>query len=659
MVILFVGPELSVPQDPTMLAPNTILNQGRYRVASNFWSNASHSLYEAHDNIFGQHVVICEGPDPRASGVKVFDRDADNRQFSARFNRLKSFSHEALIGVRDNFYHADRKYLVSDAVDGTSISQLAALRSAPVTLRSVVVGLERIIDAYSRFANASGNIRYFGTDPGSIRITREGELRFLYFGSEDESEFGLGELENTPRSALSFMPLETLWPRLDIASQKVISNNYNERSLEVLESPPDFRSDIFVLGSAGYFLLTGRVPVGALERSIEVLDGYADPLVPVHEVEPSVPIEISEFIAKSMNIYRQDRFDSFATISRQLAVFVSDFSEQPQPKSELMPQTSGHPQPQVAEIKLDDMDLLEIPEVPVSTPATFVYSNKAGNGVTTSATVSVPMDLETPRPTPTPAVDRFEMPIRSPKVEFDDRIDTPDDAPRSVPNDRNEMTFNSPTGEFSDQVDMPLVPPAAMLNNRFETPETAGPEVSAIAAVDDHLPTVDVTAKPLFETNPTPDHSFDLEADLFDDVKPRSNAWAKPALIAAAVVLVLGVGSWLLYSYSRSDDQSSMNPPASVDTKAVISAEPAPTQEVLPQADTTSLPSEVPNNETKAEPVRSETVREPSTEVPAQVTRPRQNVPETKPKVDPKPATAQVPAKQKKKITVEDLINEN
>ncbi len=639
MVILIVGPELSVPQDPTMLAPNSILNQGRYRVASNFWSNASHSLYEAHDNVFGQHVVICEGPDPRAIGVKVFDRDADNRQFTARFNRLKSLSHEALIGVRDHFYHADRKYLVSDAVDGTSISQLAALRSAPVTLESVVMGLERIVDAYSRFANASGNIRYFGTDPGSIRITREGELRFLYFGDENANEYGPDELENTPKSALSFMPLETLWPKLDVASQKVISNNYEERSLEMLETAPDFRSDIFALGSVGYFLLTGTVPVGALERSIEVLDGYPDPLKPVHLIEPSVPMEISEFIAKSMNIYRQDRFDSFATISRQLAVLVSDFSEQPQPKSELLRHTTGQPQPGNDEINLDDMDLLEIPGVPVATPAAFLHTNNVGNGVTTSATVSSQLDLEMPAPTPT--VDRFEMPIRSPKVEFEDQFEESDDPPKA---------------ELSDRFEIPFNPPAAELNDSFEMPKTENLEVSAKALVDEYQPTENVPAKPVFETKPAYEYDDAHEVSLFGEGEPKRSSWGKPALIAAAIVLVLGVGSWMLYSYSGADDQPSLSP---VDTQAVITAEPAPTQETVPQAETTSQPLEVPGSELKTEPVRSETVREPAPEAPAPVSKPRPAAPEPKQKVDSKPATAQVPAKQKKKITVEDLINDN
>ena len=515
-------------------------------------------------------------------------------------------------------------------------------RTAPVTLDSVVKGLERIIDAYSRFANVSGNIRFFGTDPGSLRITRDGELRFLYFGSEDESEYGPGELENTPRSALSFLPLETLWPKLDIASQKVISNNYEERSLAVLESAPDFRSDIFVLGSAGYFLLTGLVPVGALERSIEVLDGYSDPLKPVHLIEPSVPVEISEFIAKSMSIKRQDRFDSFATISRQLAVFVSDFSEQPQPTSEPLQHTPEPPQPTRDEINLDDLDLLEIPEVPASIPAAFVHMNNVGNGVTTSATVSSPLDLE--RPAPTPAVDRFEMPIRSAKVAAEVRFGTSDDLPKDEHIDRFEMPVNSPPAEFHSRSETPDNLSATELKDNFELPQSA---------------THEDPAEPLFETKPIFEDEIDHEVSLFGDGVSRRSGWGKPAIIAAAVALVLGIGSLLLYSYSGSDDQSSLNPVDTVDTKAVISAEPAPTQETVPEAETSSQPTEVPGSEVKAEPVRSETVRDPAPEVQAPASKPRPAVPEPKQKVETKPATAQVPAKQKKKITVEDLINDN
>jgi hypothetical protein len=59
-----------------------------------------------------------------------------------------------------------------------------------------------------------------------------------------------------------------------------------------------------------YFLATGEMPVDALERTIEMLDGKDDPLRAASQASPTVPAEFSDVLTKAMAIKREDRFDS-------------------------------------------------------------------------------------------------------------------------------------------------------------------------------------------------------------------------------------------------------------------------------------------------------------------------------------------------------------
>ena len=137
--------------------------------------------------------------------------------------------------------------------------------------------------------------------PASVRLTSNFKVKLLTAGIEPDADVIMASAGNQLDAAvLNYRPLEQLWGGLDPASQKVIANSYDDSARRELYKPLDARSDIYSLGATLYHLLSRTVPKDALERSIELLDGKADPLEPLSKVAPSVSEDVSALIMKAL-----------------------------------------------------------------------------------------------------------------------------------------------------------------------------------------------------------------------------------------------------------------------------------------------------------------------------------------------------------------------
>ncbi|HEU0003892.1 MAG TPA: protein kinase [Ktedonobacteraceae bacterium] len=100
------------------------------------------------------------------------------------------------------------------------------------------------------------------------------------------------------------------------------------------------RTDVYGLGATCYTLLTGIVPPDALSRSTRLSNGETDPLKPVNEIIPDVPILLSEAIQRAMSIDDNDRFSS---VEQFREVLVSLASQAAPGLSEELASTSSSP----------------------------------------------------------------------------------------------------------------------------------------------------------------------------------------------------------------------------------------------------------------------------------------------------------------------------
>lgn len=316
-----------------MLPINSIIRQGRYRIVEHLGSASPTNLYEAYDNLLGNKVVIHESVLAHSKVVTSAERNAANAAFTDRIKALKEIRHDGIVRVRDGFAEIDRQYLVTEPVEARP-SRHEFLMQPVETISRLLLALE--------FINRSIGISSIcDITPSQIRRTADGNNRLLYFGNDEKKRL----TPSDDRKNLPFKPLESIWGGLDLASQKAISNGYDEWALETLESPPDIRTAIYSLGASIYQILTDTVPADALERSIEILDGKPDPIAAPSSLDPTISRELSAFVLTCLKIRREERFQT-ANEARIALVTV--------PASNVKVNLSNN-------VELDDLDLLEIP----------------------------------------------------------------------------------------------------------------------------------------------------------------------------------------------------------------------------------------------------------------------------------------------------------
>jgi len=302
-----------------MLTTDQVLGKGRYRIISSFTSDESGGLYEAYDTTSNTNVVLRETIGSSGGVMTPAQLDEVSNAFAGEAKALTEVHHDSVLSVQDYFSEIDRHYLVMESVDGSDFTRFLDPNEKPPALNDLLGWVDQILDALNYLHNLQIPIIHRDIRPANVRLTSSFKVKLLTSGiSAENADMIMASADNVADNAiLNYRPIEQLWGGLDPASQKVISNSYDDRSRRILMQPLDARSDIYSVGATLYHVLTRTLPKDALERSIEILDGNNDPLASPADLDPSIPEEISEIVMKAMELRREHRYDS-AAIVRQI-----------------------------------------------------------------------------------------------------------------------------------------------------------------------------------------------------------------------------------------------------------------------------------------------------------------------------------------------------
>ena len=338
-----------------MSTTNQLLQQGRFRITQPFEKNATGAFYKAFDEVQKTEVVLKETFVRLNKVTTPAQQEQLKQEFAAQAQKLTEMRHHAFQNVYGFFSEIDRQYLIMESIDGDNLAQLIERNKRPFALADVAGWADELLDALNYLHTQTPPVIHRDIKPQNIKLALDGRVRLDISNMGKSPQIKIGS--TVTNQNLHFLPLEQIWAQLDSASQKVILNSYDEKSEEILKQPLDARSDIYAFGATLYYLLTARLPIDALERSIDLLEEKPDPLPSPSKLNPNVPEEISEAVMKALEIRRENRFESAAIMRQRLKTAFVRIREQAASKSG---NASGE-----QFINISEHDILEIETEPI------------------------------------------------------------------------------------------------------------------------------------------------------------------------------------------------------------------------------------------------------------------------------------------------------
>lgn len=276
----------------TELAPGTRLHDGRYRVLDVIGRGGFGITYEGGDERLRRRVAIKElFPEAAvrheqevlvpARAAPAFQ--AAKERFLREARVLARFTHPGVVQVYEVFEEHGTAYLVMERLHARTLLDVMRTRGEPLDEAEVLDVAGRVAAAL-RPVHAAG-VLHRDLNPTNVMLTEHGRIVLI--------DFGL---------ARDFVPDQT------IGMTRVVTPGY--APIEQYRGEARFgpATDVYGLAATCYRLLTGKVPVPALER-----DAGAQ-LASPHRLRPEVSKELSDGLLDGLEVepsHRPQDLDAF------------------------------------------------------------------------------------------------------------------------------------------------------------------------------------------------------------------------------------------------------------------------------------------------------------------------------------------------------------
>ena len=263
-----------------MLSPNTILRE-RYRIIHQLGHGGMGAVYQAMDENLSCVVAVKE---------TFATTDEQRRAFRREAELLANLTHSTLPRVMDHFTHGEGQFLVMQFVPGHDLAELLELREQPFAVAKVIDWADQLLDALEELHSSDPPIVHRDIKPANLKVTPKGKILLLDFGLAKgvAGQMSTADVDSHGKSIYGYTP--------------------NYAPLEQIRGRgTDPRSDLYALAATLWTLLTGEVPQDALSRVAEKEDGNPDPLRSAREINPQVPVALSNLLQRAMSLNRNQR----------------------------------------------------------------------------------------------------------------------------------------------------------------------------------------------------------------------------------------------------------------------------------------------------------------------------------------------------------------
>jgi hypothetical protein len=269
----------------------TAMRQGevladRYRIVAQLARGGMGAVYKAEDLTLSRPVAIKFVPAGATSR-------ADPRPFAQEARALARLSHPNILAIYDIGEAGGSWYLVTEYVEGRSLLEIFRDR-APLDPDYVLHIGNQIGQALVEM-HQQGLI-HRDIKPANVLVSESGRVLLADFGLALAS----GERTLTPVGTV-------------IGTPKYMSPE------QAMGSTLDSRSDMYSLAAVLYEALAGPTSAATTASPTELLKNIVEePLPPVRDLNPQVPLAVSEILARALAKDRDDRYGSMEAFLRAL-----------------------------------------------------------------------------------------------------------------------------------------------------------------------------------------------------------------------------------------------------------------------------------------------------------------------------------------------------
>ena len=259
---------------------------GVYDVQERIGSGGMGEVYRALDIRLGRPVAI------KVLAEHLADAES-RRRFQDEARLASSLNHPHIVTVHDVGEIDGRQYIVTEYVDGGTLSDWAAVRRTPAEIVDLMIGVADALAA----AHAAGVI-HRDIKPSNIMVSRSGYAKL--------GDFGLAKLfqDSSASTDADTVTLNATRPGVIMGTIAYMSPE------QAAGRNIDARSDIFSFGVVLYELLAGRRPFSGstdLERLQAILHRPAAPL-PGNDRE--IATRLRAVIAKALEKDPESRYQT-------------------------------------------------------------------------------------------------------------------------------------------------------------------------------------------------------------------------------------------------------------------------------------------------------------------------------------------------------------
>ncbi len=260
---------------------------GRYILERRAGEGGMADVYLAQDLLETRYVA-----------VKILKPEfRENRELVRRFKNesraISVLNHPYIVKVYDINISENIQYIVMEYIDGITLKKYMEQRGEPLTYKETLHFAEQILKALQH-AHDRGVV-HRDIKPQNIMLTRDGNLKVM--------DFGIARLARSD---------------IHTASDQAIGSVHYISPEQAQGDGTDPRADIYSVGIMMYEMLCGQLPFqsdNAVSIAVAQISQTARPVV---EVNPSVPVGLSEIVGRAMLKDPSKRYQSALEMMRDI-----------------------------------------------------------------------------------------------------------------------------------------------------------------------------------------------------------------------------------------------------------------------------------------------------------------------------------------------------